>query len=151
MRSASSLAFLSASSKSIKSPVAFLTPNLVVFLAPRTLALRGPVAVLRRAAEVVMRLAGLVSPEAVLARGDEVRAISLPFPAFKKGEGVRPTTGGVPVRETGGVGFLMEGLSHEEKKSSSGSPAGVAAPSSAPSMTTSPGNLCVCQVQFRDI
>lgn len=101
--------------------------------------------VLRRAAEVVMRLAGLVSPVAFRERGDEVRAISLPA-EFRKGEGVRPTTGGVAVRETGGVGFLMAGLSHEEKKSSSGSPAGVAEPSSTASvMTTSSGYLSTCQ------
>lgn len=66
-----------------------------------------------------------------------------PFsPGFRKGDGVRPTTGGVAVRETGGVGFLMAGLSQEEKKSSSGSPAGVDAPSPAsPSTTTSLGYL----------
>jgi hypothetical protein len=61
------------------------------------------------------------------------------------GEGVRPTTGGVPVREIGGVGFLIEGLSHEEKKSSAGSPAGVAVtPVSSPAtsvITTSLGYL----------
>lgn len=55
---------------------------------------------------------------------------------------MRPTTGGVPVREIGGVGRLMEGLSHEEKKSSSASPEGVAEPSTVPSlMTTSLGYL----------
>lgn len=98
------------------------------------------VAVFRRAAEVVMRLAGF-SAEG-LARGDEARARALPsFPALRKGEGVRPIAEGVPVREMGGVGRLIAGLSHEEKKSSSGSPAGVAAPSSAPSTTTSPGYL----------
>jgi len=111
--------------------------------------LRGPPAadVFFRAAEVVMRLAltaGLASPSA-LASGDEVRAMSFPFaPALRKGEGVRPTTGGVAVREIGGVGFLMAGLSQDEKKSSSGSPAGVSEPplAAAPStMTTSSGYL----------
>lgn len=50
-------------------------------------------------------------------------------------------TGGVAVREMGGVGRLMAGLSQEEKKSSSGSPAGVPTSVSAPSITTSPGYL----------
>jgi hypothetical protein len=151
MRSASSLAFFSASSKSMRSAVTFLAPSFGAFLAPRTLAFRGPAegTVFLSAAEVVMRLAaGLVSPSA-LARGEEVRAISFPLaPALRKGDGVRPTTGGVAVREMGGVGFLMAGLSQEEKKSSSGSPAGVFEPSAAspPSvMTTSVGNLQTCQ------
>ena len=65
------------------------------------------------------------------------------LPALSSGEAVRPMMGGVEVREMGGVGFLMEGLSHEEKKSSSGSPAGVLpAVASSPSlMTTSSGYL----------
>lgn len=50
-------------------------------------------------------------------------------PAFRNGEPVRLTTGGVPVREGGLLGRLIDGLSQEEKKSSSGSPAGVFAPS----------------------
>jgi hypothetical protein len=50
-------------------------------------------------------------------------------PAFRKGEAVRLTTGGVPVREGGLLGRLIEGLSQEEKKSSSASPAGVFDPS----------------------
>lgn len=148
MRSASSLAFFSASSKSMASPVTFLAPSLVAFLAPRTLALRGPptAVVLRRAAEVVMRLAaGLVSAASGFASGEADRAVSLPLAlaALRKGDGVRPTTGGVAVRETGGVGRLMEGLSQDEKKSSSGSPAGVEepSPSAASAITTSPGNL----------
>lgn len=105
-------------------------------------------AVFLSAAEVVMRLAagaaGLLSPS-VLASGEVERAISFPplAPAFRNGEGVRPTTGGVAVREIGGVGFLIAGLSQDEKKSSSGSPAGVLEPSpaSAPSTTTSLGYL----------
>lgn len=72
---------------------------------------------------------------------------------MRKGDGVLPTTGGVAVRETGGVGFLIAGLSHEEKKSSSGSPAGVFVPSpaSVPSvMTTSSGYLdCTWYVSAR--
>ncbi len=70
---------------------------------------------------VILLAAGLASDES-LARGEADLAISLPLtPAFRNGEGVRPTTGGVPVRDIGGVGFLIEGLSHEEKKSSAGS------------------------------
>lgn len=149
MRSASSLAFFSASSKSMSAVVTFFAPSLEpAFFAPRTLVFRAPVVPFFSAAECVIRLAaGLDSAESVRERGEAVRAISFPVPfespALRKGDGVRPITDGVPVRETGGVGFLMDGLSQEEKKSSSGSPAGVEAPSAAsPSvMTTSPGNL----------
>ena len=92
-----------------------------------------------------MRLAaGLVSPSAVLASGEAVRAMSFPFALlFRNGEPVRPTTGGVAVREMGGVGFLMAGLSQEEKKSSSGSPVGVLEPTSPSVMITSFGYLLV--------
>jgi hypothetical protein len=148
MRSASSFAFFSASSKSITSPVSFFTPNLAGFFAPSTFAFRGPPvpAVLRSAAEVVIRLVeGLISStDSDLARGEAVRAMSFPFePALRNGDGVRPTIGGVAVRETGGVGRLMAGLSQEEKKSSSGSPAGVDVPSAASEsvITTSFGYL----------
>ncbi len=145
MRSASSLAFFSASSKSMTSPVAFLTPSFGVFFAPRMLAFLGPVADFFRPAEWVMRLAaGLASADSDLASGEGARAMSFPLaPALRNGDGVRPTTGGVAVREMGGVGFLIAGLSHDEKKSSSGSPAGVLAPPAAsPSvMTTSFGCL----------
>lgn len=75
--------------------------------------------------------------------GDADREISLPL-AFRKGEFARPTTGGVLVRETGGVGLLIEGLSQEEKKSSFESLAGVAEPSASATTsvtTTSSGNL----------
>lgn len=105
---------------------------------------------MRRAADDVMRPAvGLDSVESDLERGDAERAESLPAPAFRKGDGVRPATGGVAVREAGGVGRLMAGLSQEEKKSSSGSPAGVAEPSpSAPSvMMTSFGYLAIASIQ----
>jgi hypothetical protein len=147
MRSASSLAFFSASSKSIRtSPPSFLAPSFeVTFLAPRMLALRGPVALDRMAADVVIRLeAGFASDSAPpLASGDGERAVSLPICAFRKGEGVRPTTGGVAVREMGGLSFLTAGRLHEEKKSSSSS-TGVSPPS-VPStlsvMTTSSGYL----------
>lgn len=151
MRSASSLAFFSASSKSMSAVVTFFAPSLEpAFFAPRTLVFRAPVVPFFSAAECVMRLAaGLDSAESVRARGEAVRAISFPAPfespALRKGDGVRPITDGVPVLETGGVGFLMDGLSQEEKKSSSGSPAGVEVPSASPPsvMTTSPGYLLV--------
>lgn len=148
MRSASSLAFFSASSKSMSTVVTFFAPSLEpAFFAPSTLVFFGPVVPFFRAAECVIRLAaGLDSVDSVRERGEAVRAISFPpfeSPALRKGDGVRPITDGVPVRDTGGVGFLMDGLSQEEKKSSSGSPAGVEVPSAAsPSlMTTSPGYL----------
>jgi hypothetical protein len=103
---------------------------------------------LRRAAEVVVRLAagGVLAPS-TLTSGDGDLAIPLPFvPALRNGDGARPTTGGVAVREIGGVGRLIEGLSHDEKKSSSGSPAGVDVPSAfvaavASVITTSSGYL----------
>lgn len=97
------------------------------------------------AAEVVMRLAAGFVSVSVLARGEVPREISLPaLWALRKGEPVRPTTGGVAVREMGGVGFLIAGLSQLEKKSSSSSAAGLSVPSpaSAPSViTTSLGYL----------
>ena len=152
MRSASSFAFFSASSKSIRSVVTFFAPSLdPAFFAPRTLVFRAPVGPFLSAAECVIRLAaGLASVESVLESGEAVRAMSFPLPfespGLAKGDGVRPMIGGVAVRETGGVGFLMAGLSQEEKKSSSGSPAGVELPSAAsPSaMMTSVGYL-ICQ------
>lgn len=89
--------------------------------------------------------AGLASASenSVLESGDADREISLPL-AFRKGELVRPTIGGVLVRETGGVGLLIEGLSQEEKKSSLESLAGVAEPSASAGTsvtTTSSGYL----------
>lgn len=89
------------------------------------------------AADEVVRLAVGATGDvpSTLTRGDEVLAIPLllplpfEFPVFRNGEGLLPTTGGVAVRETGGVGRLIEGLSQEEKKSSFGSPAGVELPS----------------------
>lgn len=78
-------------------------------------------------------------------RGDLERVVPFPLaPVFKKGDVVRPTTGGVPVREGGLLGRLIEGLSQEEKKSSSAS-AGVLEPldgvPAGTSTTTSSGNL----------
>lgn len=137
------------------SAVTFFAPSFeVVFFAPRILALRGPVVVVfRRAADVVILLAGGFASEAEsdLARGEADLEISLPLAlAFRKGEEVRPTTGGVPVRDTGGVGFLIEGLSHEEKKSSAGSLAGVEeapAPSPATSVTTTSLGYLIAQAR----
>lgn len=65
------------------------------------------------------------------ARGEgDFGRLAEPFvPAVRKGEDVRETTGGVPVREGGLLGRLIVGLSHDEKKSSPGSPAGVDVPS----------------------
>lgn len=142
IRSASSFAFRSAASKSIESPVTFLAPNFCVFF-ERTFVFRGPVeAVLlfRIAAEDVVRVVDrAIEPElSALARGDAALVIPLPFkPALRNGEGVRPITGGVAVRDIGGVGLLIEGLSHDEKKSSSGSPVGVEDPSRGPLLNTS--------------
>lgn len=87
-------------------------------------------ALVRSAEEVVVRDTGGVNPPEE--SGDEVRVASL---LATRGEDVRPMTGGVAVRDGGGVGRLMAGLSQEEKKSSSAS-LGVEA-SSPPSMITS--------------
>jgi len=94
----------------------------------------------RSAADEVIRLevAGAEEEPSTLASGEADRAMPLPFPlpALRNGEGVRPTTGGVAVREMGGVGRLIAGLSHDEKKSS-GSPEGVEVPSVGPLLITS--------------
>lgn len=146
IRSASSLAFFSAASKSKSSSTAtaFLAPNFVAFLAPSIFVFFAawPVAELLIAEDVVVRetggvAAGVEEPDPGFS-GD----LGLPMPAalepgVRAGELVRPTTGGVAVRVGGGVGRLIAGLSHEEKKSSSSSAAGAA--SSAPSTTTSSG------------
>lgn len=68
-------------------------------------------------------LATVLRPE-----GDFEREMPLVGLAVRKGDAVRETTGGVPVREGGLLGRLMVGLSQEEKKSSAGSPAGVEVP-----------------------
>lgn len=115
------------------------------------LVFRGPVVVFLSAEECVMRLAVCLASSVPVAppdRGEAERAPALLAPALRKGEGVRPTTGGVAVRETGGVGFLMAGLSQDEKKSSVGSPAGVLVPSltSMSLITTSLGYLNVSRL-----
>jgi hypothetical protein len=62
--------------------------------------------------------------------GDFGRLVEFPLGlAERNGEAVLETTGGVHVREGGLLGRLIVGLSHEEKKSSAGSPVGVEAPS----------------------
>lgn len=144
MRCSSSLAFLSASSKSMSAAATtFLAPSFdPTFLAPNTFAFLAPVVDFFNAEECVIRPAAGLGVSSVLDRGEAARLG--PFsPGLRKGDGVRPTTGGVAVREIGGVGFLIEGLSQEEKKSSSGSPAGVDVPSGiSPSViTTSVGYL----------
>ena len=94
---------------------------------------------LRRIAEVVARTAGgagrfssALLAAAASGEGDFARVVvMMPFVllAVRNGEAVRERTGGVPVREGGLLGRLTAGLSHDEKKSSSGSPAGVEVPS----------------------
>jgi hypothetical protein len=136
MRSASALAARSAASKSISSPVTFLAPSLVL-RAPRMLARFGAVVVgfLRMAVEEGARMgvgagrASEVLATALRPEGDFDRVVPLGGLAVRKGEAVRETTSGVPVREGGLLGRLMVGLSQDEKKSSAGSPAGVDVPS----------------------
>ena len=151
IRSASSFAFFSAASKLIASPPPiFFAPNFCVFLAPSTFAFRGPlvVAVFRIEEDVIVRDgAGAVVSLSMAASGVFGLADPLPFaPAFRNGEAVRLITGGVCVREGGLLGLLMAGLSHDEKKSSLGSPEGVDEPSLKVGermsvITTSSGNL----------
>ena len=90
-----------------------------------------------------MRVAAGAADSASALPGDLERAP--PFaPALRKGEAVRLIPG-VLVLDGGLLGRLIAGLSHEEKKSSPGSPAGVPESTSAPpvpSVTkTSLGNL----------
>ena len=108
-------------------------------------------AVFRTAVEETDRAAagGAAVPSVGLS-GDFGRAVPLPLAfAERKGEAVRPTADGVPVLEGGLLGLLMAGLSHDEKKSSAGSPAGVLVPepasSAASSMTTVSGDLSMYQ------
>lgn len=120
IRSASSLAFFSAASKSMASaPRTFFAPSFV-FLPPRMFALFDPpvVAVLRNAAELVVReAAGAFASDSLP-----------PAPALRNGEAVLLMTG-VCDLDGGLLGRLMAGLSQEEKKSSAGSPEGVEVPS----------------------
>jgi len=119
IRSASSLAAFSASSKEMSS-VTFLTASFVGFFAPRTPpVLRAPAAppsLLDRTAEEVVVLGTVVSADRfellVVVAGFPLLAVPL------AGEGVLPSTGGVAVREGGGVGLCTMGLSQDSKKSS---------------------------------
>jgi hypothetical protein len=120
----------------MSSPPSFFAPSFVVFFAPSTLFFGPPSAgPLRIADAEVVRMAvgagrAFSASSAAPASGDGDFGRFAPFwPADKKGEAVRDTTGGVLVREGGLLGRLMVGLSHEEKKSSAGSPAGVEVPS----------------------
>jgi len=159
IRSASSRAFFSASSKSKPtSAVTFLAPSFV-FFAPRILGFRGPAAedaVFRIAVEETVRGVDVGPALSDELRGDFGRTVLLPLePAVRKGDAVLLPTGGVAVREGGLLGRLMVGLSQEEKKSSSGSPAGVCAPEAAESsisfITHSFGYLGVVSIWPFDI
>lgn len=156
--SASAVAAFSAASKSMSSATIRFAPNLLVFFAPR---------IFFRAAPVPTAVPGLRAAVAVgliaVGAGREFSATSVaaarpksplnataaaPFgpPADRKGEAVREITEGVPTLEGGLLGLLIAGLSHEEKKSSSVSVAGVELPSpGVPAissvMTTSSGYL----------
>ena len=112
--------------------------------------------VLRTAvADVVRKTAGggLASDfEAARGDGDFGRAAAPLALGARNGDAVRDTTGGVPALDGGLLGLLTVGLSQDEKKSSSGSPAGVEVPSAAgvakSVTTTSPGNLCRISLCF---
>ena len=141
IRSCSSFAFFSASSKSRALASIFFAPSF--FFAPRMLVFFAPpaVAVFRTAAAGTARGA---AAESAADNGDLLRPPLLPF-AFKKGEAVRLMPG-VFVRDGTLLGLLIVGLSHEEKKSSSVSRAGVPLPPDSDSsiasvMTTSVGYL----------
>lgn len=136
IRSASSLAFFSAASKSKPSvAVIFFAPSLF-FFAPRMFALRGAVEdAVFLIAEVGMAFAVVVVVASVPDRGDF--GLAGPFPlagALRNGDPVLEPTGGVAVREGGLLGRLIVGLSHDVKKSSSCS-AGVALPESGSGMS----------------
>lgn len=113
------------------------------------LAFRGAVeaAVLRIAVEeVALDGAALGSAPSMAASGDLGRAEPLPLGlGTRKGEFVLPVPGVLDL-EGGLLGRLIVGLSQEEKKSSSFSPAGVLLPlveGSISVTTTSLGNLCM--------
>lgn len=121
MRSASSLAFRSASSKSMSLGATFLAPSFGTFLAPSTLPFfAAPVVAVFRVEFARMAVgAGDAFFSSDAESGDFERDPFAFAPALRNGELVRLTTGGVPVREGGLLGRLIEGLSHDEKKSSS--------------------------------
>lgn len=121
IRSASSLAAFSASSKEIVSAI-FLTASFCGFLAPSTPVLLAAVAPVvfdedRNAAEDVVLGAAAVSTD----KFERLEFADLPLfvaTAPFAGLGVLPRTGGVAVREGGGVGLWTMGLSQDSKKSS---------------------------------
>lgn len=106
---------------------------------------------LRIADDEIAREAGGADVFSVFASGDLGLAGPEPLePGFRNGDAVRLMTGGVCVLDGGLLGRLIEGLSQEEKKSSLGSPTGVAVPSvddvaTKSVMTTSSGNLRLFQ------
>lgn len=91
----------------------------------------------------------MLSDDSVAAKGDGdfgCPAADAPFGfEVRKGDAVRDASGGVLVLEGGLLGRFMVGLSHDEKKSSLGSSAGVVVPSEVAAtesvMTTSSGYL----------
>lgn len=105
-------------------------------------------AVLRMAEDVVRVVCGTCPPSlSAPTSGDFGRAVPLVLPpGCRNGEAVRLMTGGVAVRDGGLLGRLIAGLSQDEKKSSPGSPVGVAVPAVLEGammsvMTTSSGYL----------
>jgi hypothetical protein len=83
----------------------------------------------------------LFSDDSAVAKGDgdfgrPAAGPPLEF-ADKKGDAVRDTSGGVLVLDGGLLGLFIVGLSHDEKKSSLGSPAGVEVPSAGAAMRSS--------------
>jgi hypothetical protein len=111
-------------------PPIFLAPSFGTFLAPSTLPFFAALdVVVFRAVALALIAAGAGDISFSEAERGDLEREPFPFaPAFRKGDAVRLTTGGVPVREGGLLGRLIEGLSQEEKKSSSASPAGVLEP-----------------------
>lgn len=116
-----------------------LAPSFWPLLAPSMLVFLGPAAVgpFRIADEEMVRMTAgadaMFSEDSAAAKGDGDFGRPLADPPFwfvdRKGDAVRDTIGGVPVLEGGSLGRLIVGLSHDEKKSSFGSPAGVEVPS----------------------
>jgi hypothetical protein len=108
----------------------FLAPSFCVFFEPRILAFLAPVVV------GAFRTTG---PGRTAEGGGEAESLSgsasgdfgldvplLPFaPGLRNGDAVLLPAAGVPARDGGLLGRLIEGLSQDEKKSSSGSAEGV--------------------------
>lgn len=78
----------------------------------------------------MVREVGGADEVSLFVRGDFGRIGPEPLElGFRKGDDVRLMTGGVCVLDGGLLGRLIDGLSQDEKKSSLGSPTGVAVPS----------------------